>query len=283
MNRIYILLFILLCITLPGHSQEEKQDTPYSVNEGTMFGLGSSHVKDTYLSPFTYSGWGFRILNERMKIISAGDGRISRQQLINVDITSTQNPAENVNDFGGFVDYSLGFHYRFNLTPSFRLMTGASGHIMGGFLYNTRNSNNPLSAKVDLDLNLSAIIMHYTRIKETPLILRYQIDAPIAGVFFSPDYGESYYEIFNTGNLGHTIAFNSFHNKFALKNYLTVDILCKGFTLRTGYLNSIYYTDNNNTQTRIISNTFLVGWVKEFVALGGKRNKKRQKINSSFY
>ncbi|MCD8042010.1 MAG: DUF3316 domain-containing protein [Tannerellaceae bacterium] len=281
LRRILLLLFIH--ITSAAWSQTDKEAAAYSMNEGTMAGLGAAHVKDTYLSPFDYNGWGFRILNERMKIISRGNGNISRQQFINVDISSTRNPAENINDFGGFVDYSLGFHYRFNLSPNFRILAGGAGHLMGGFLYNTRNGNNPFSAKADIDLNLSAMMMYHTRIKDLPLTFRYQIEMPVTGVFFAPDYGESYYEIFNVGNVRHTIRFNSFHNKFAFKNYFTVDIPCRGFTLRAGFLNSIYHTDEQDIQTRIVTNTFLIGWVKEFIVIGGKRQKRKPTFNSSFY
>ncbi len=251
------------------------------MNEGTLIGFGTSQIKDTYLSPFNYTGWGMRILNERMKII--GKGNFSRQQIINVDISSTKNPAENVNDFGAFADYSLSYHYRIKANHNLKILTGLSGHLMGGFIYNTRNGNNPLSAKIDIDLGLSIIALWSFRIKNNPFTLRYQGELPLTGVFFSPEYGASYYEMFNVGNLSDVISFNSFHNKFALKNYVTLDIPVSSFTLRLGYLNSIYKTDVKEIKTHIISHSFMIGWVKEFIPLGNKRFKNRQKVNSSYY
>ncbi|MDR0749858.1 MAG: DUF3316 domain-containing protein [Tannerellaceae bacterium] len=282
MKRITGLLLLCLClIRLPAQSIEEE--LPKAMNEGTLLGAGTSHVKDTYLSPFNYSGWGIRILNERMKIIGQGRGNFSRQQIINVDITSTKNPAENVNDFGAFMDYSLGYHYRLEASPAFSILTGASTHLLGGFIYNTRNGNNPLSAKVDIDLGVSLIALWKFRINKLPLTLRYQGELPFAGVFFSPEYGVSYYEMFNIGNLSDVVTFNSFHNKFALKNYLTADIPIHSSILRLGYLNSLYYSDTKNIETRIISNSFIIGWVKEFIPLGSKRIKYKNKVRSSYY
>jgi len=282
MRRIAGFLFLCFCL-IRLSAQSVQEELPRAMNEGTLIGAGTSHVKDTYLSPFNYSGWGVRILNERMKMIGSGNGDFSRQQIINVDISSTKNPAENVNDFGAFVDYSLGYHYRLDVVPGFSVLTGASAHLLGGFIYNTRNGNNPLSAKIDLDLGLSLITLWNFRIKKLPLTLRYQAELPFAGVFFSPEYGASYYEMFNLGNLSDVVAFNSFHNKFALRNYLTVDIPLYSFTLRLGYLNSLYYSDTKNIKTHVISNSFMIGWVKEFIPLGSKRIKYKDRVRSSYY
>jgi len=163
------------------------------------------------------------------------------------------------------------------------LMSGLSGHFLGGFIYNTQNGNNPLSAKIDVDLNLSAIAIYHTRIKELPLTFRYQIELPVAGVFFAPPYGKTYYEIFNVGHTSDVISFNSLHNKFAMKNYFTVDIPIKKVTIRAGYLNSLYYTDINLIESHLISNSFMIGWVKEFISLGGKRSRQSHKSRSAFY
>lgn len=274
------IIFLCLCFTFSILAQSEAELPPKTMNEGTLIGFGTSHVKDSYLSPFIYSGWGGRILNERMKIIT--NGKFSRQQIINVDISSTKNPAENVSDFGAFVDYSLGYHYRYNVSPNFKILPGLSAHLMGGFLYNTRNGNNPLSAKIDIDLAFSGIMLWSFRIKNIPFTLRYQGELPLAGAFFAPDYGASYYEMFNLGNISDIIQFNSFHNKFALKNYVTLDIPISSFRIRLGYLNSLYYSDVKDIRSHIISNSFMIGWVKEFIPLGSKRIKK-QKVNSSYY
>ncbi|MDR1623466.1 MAG: DUF3316 domain-containing protein [Tannerellaceae bacterium] len=276
-----ILLLCLSLVRLP--AQPMAGELPRAMNEGTLIGTGSAHVKDTYLSPFTYAGWGIRILNERMKITGRSKDNFSRQQIINVDLSFTKNPAENVNDVGAFVAYSLGYHYRLEVSPAFRVLTGASTHLSGGFIYNTRNGNNPLSAKTDIDLGVSLIALWNFRINKRALTLRYQGELPFAGVFFSPEYGVSYYEMFNIGNLSDVVTFNSFHNKFALKNYVTVDIPIHSFTLRLGYLNSFYYTDSKNIETRIISNSFIIGWVKEFIPLESKRIKHKNKVRSAYY
>lgn len=286
MKRRTCLFCFLLFSVLPILAQSEKQEEPWSVNEATMIGAGSYNLKDTYLSPgkkMNYTGWGLRILNERMKMISWADYNVSRQQILNIDVAATDNPAGTASDFAGFVDYSLGYHYHFRIREDFKILTGASARAMAGFIYNTRNGNNPASGKADIDLNLSAIALYNLKIGSYPLTLRYQIEMPFMGVLFSPHYGQPYYEIFNLGNYSGVIRFNSFHNKFAIKNYFTVDLPVHNFTIRAGYLHSYYSTDVNGIQSHIASHSFMIGLVKEFLSFGGKRLRDKSRYRSAYY
>lgn len=285
MRPILLLTLLFLCLTLPLFAQGDKKNEPWSVNEGTLIGAGGYNLKDTYLSRdnVNYTGWGLRILNERMKMTRLADYHISRQQILNIDIASTYNPAETATDFGGFIDYSFGYHYHLRPLPNLKILPGASLRGMAGFIYNTRNGNNPVSAKVDIDLNLSALAILQTKIKDYSFTLRYQVEMPVAGIMFAPHFGQSYYEIFNLGNYSGVFPFNSFHNKFAIKNYLTVDLPVGNFTVRAGYLHSYYYTDVNNIQSHIVSHSFMVGVVKEFISFGGKRLKEKQRYRSAYY
>lgn len=285
-NKVW-LIFLLICPTLFVAAQTDSGDIPLSTNESTMIGIGSYNLRDTYLSPGTninYTGWMARILNDRMKITKLADYKISRQQMINIEFGSTLNRAETANEYAGFVDYSLGYHYRFTElpVPGLKVLTGASARITGGFIYNTRNSNNPVSGKGDIDLNLSAMVIYGFKIKNFPLTLRYQVEMPFAGALFSINKGQPYYFL-SEGDTHGIIRFSSFHNKFAMKNYFTLDIPVANFTIRTGYMNSMYRTHVNGIRTHVLSNAFMLGIVKEFISFGGKRLKDTHKFNSAFY
>lgn len=286
MKKMASLMFLLLWMALPLAAQSDEEEIPRSTNESTMVGIGGYNLRDTYLSPSTdinYTGWVARILNERMKVVRLADDKVSRQQLINVEFGSTHNGVETANEYAGFVDYSLGYHYRFtHLLPGLKVLTGASARLTGGFIYNTRNSNNPVSGKGDFDLNLSAMAIYNFKIKNLPLTFRYQAEVPFAGVLFSVHKGEPYYFLTQGGSDG-IVRFSSFHNKFAMKNYFTLDIPVSSFTVRVGYLNSMYRTDVNSIQTHVLSNSFMIGLVKEFVSFGGKRLKKNTHRYSSAY
>ena len=280
-----ILSYLLLLFwSIPAFPQEEEPTEP--VNAATLIGFGGYNLMDTYLTPgsrIPYTGWGLRVMNERTKMTRLADHRISRQQIFNADIASIRNGAGTTQAFSGFLDYTLGYHYHFHPIPALKLLAGASVHAMGGFIYCTRVSNNPASAKADLDLNLSAQAVYNFQIRNYPLTLRYQVEIPFIGILFSPHYGQSYYEIFDRGNKSGIVPFTSFHNKLAMKNYLTVDFPVGKFTFRAGYLNSLYYLDVNQIQSHIISHSFVIGFVREFIAFGGRKMQQTSKHNSVYY
>jgi hypothetical protein len=254
-----------------------------SVNEGTLLGVGGYRMNDSYLSPEKYGGIGFRFMNERMRLTKLSEYKISRQNIVNVDISSTMNGAENANFLSGFVDYSVGYHYLFLPDPYFKIKIGGSIRSMFGMVYNTRNGNNPLTVHADIDLNFSLIAIYEFHIKKHPIAIRYQFETPFAGVLFSPVYNQSYYEIFSLGNTAEIFNFNSFDNKFAMRNYCTFDFPLGGMTVRAGYFGTYYSTHIHRIDRYIISHNLMLGFVKEFVAFGGREMRKRNLFHSAYY
>ena len=61
----------LLFLASSAKAQSDGDEIPWSINSGTMVGIGSYNLMDTYLSPSMedkkYTGPGLRVMNERMK------------------------------------------------------------------------------------------------------------------------------------------------------------------------------------------------------------------------
>ena len=279
-NSCIILLFLSLFFSLTAQVSTDKS---YSINEGTSIGIGGYHIKNTYLSPINYSGTGLRVVNERMKIVSLSDYRISSQQILDINLSSVQNPAGTVGALTGFADYSFGYHYRFHPAHNLKILTGTSLKGMFGFVYNTQSSNNPIATHIDIDLNASVMGIYTFWIKEYPLTCRIQVDFPLTGVLFSPAYGQSYYEIFGLGNTSGVVSFSSLHNKFAMRNNVSVDFPVWKFTLRIGYLNSLYRTNINHIKTHYESHNLMIGFVKEFITFSGKKMINEHGYQSAYY
>ena len=269
----------------PANDEDGKIDCRdlLSVNEGTLLGIGGYMMRDTYLSNEKYGGLGLRFMNERMRLTKFADNKLSRQNIVDVDISSVLNGAQNANFLSAFADYSLGYHYRFTPHPKLKLFTGGSVHGMFGMVYNTRNGNNPITVHADIDLNLSFIAIYDIRTKKSPLAVRYQLETPVMGVLFSPVYAQSYYEIFSLGNTAEIFNFSSLSNKFAIRNYLTFDFPVLTTTCRVGYFGNYYSTNINQIKRYIISHNVMIGFVKEFVAFGGRELKRRNLFNSAYY
>ena len=269
MRRI-LLLTVLACLGGLQALMAQADILPRSTNSATMVGLGGYNLMDSYLSPGStsrnYTGMGFSVLHERMKLIALGGGRISRQQLISAELARTENAAATATDLAGFASYALGYHYHLpSLLPGLRLLAGGQAHGLLGFIYNTRNGNNPATTKADADLRLSAMALYTLRIKQYPVRLRYQVAMPFAGVCFSPHYDQSYYEIFDLGNHSGVVKFNAFHNKMAVWQQLTADFPLGALTLRIGYVGNYYRTDLNAIQSHVISRSFMIGLAVETV------------------
>jgi hypothetical protein len=262
----------------------DDREVPLSINEGTLVGIGHFNIKNNYLSDnIRYSGWGVQFMNERMRITSLLDHHLSVQQILYADLSSTLNPAETIGELSGFAEYSYGYHYRFYLSPQLKLLAGSAVHGLLGFLYNTQGSNNPFALSADVDLDFSAAAIYSFNLKKYPLTFRYQMNIPFIGAAFAPGYEQSYYEIFGLGNYDGIVHFASFHNKFAMRNYATLDFPLGNLTIRVGYLNKLYYTDINKIEVHHVSHNIMFGVAKEFITFSGKRLKNKHLYQSAFY
>ncbi|MDR1610446.1 MAG: DUF3316 domain-containing protein [Candidatus Symbiothrix sp.] len=267
-NSIMYNLFLFLLIAFSARSQEEK---PVSLTyQSSLVGFGTSHVYDSYLSPLKYSGLNIGLFYEQMRMIGWGSGNFSSQHQFFIDYSYTENKTKTASDQTGLLEYNYAMHYRFNLNENFQVFAGPQAGVLLGFIYNSRNGNNPASAKVNVDLGLSGIAAYKLMIRSQPIRFRYQFDLPVAGSMYSPQFGESYYEI-GLGNSEKLFYMSSFHNHFTFKNILSVELPLNWITIRAALVNSFYQTKINDLTTQWRSNTFYLGISKSFHVVNGRK------------
>lgn len=278
--RVLAVCFLLLC-SFSSFSQEEKLN---ATNNSTLYGIGAISIKDTYLSPLIYRGTELRITNERNTLSNKLNGRLSSHRRLDFSLSSSDNPANTKSEILGFFEWNWGYYYRFPVTDNLKLLGGGLLYASAGFIYNTGNSNNPVSAKLGLGLSASGMALYNLKIKKQPITLRAQFISPFIGAAFSPGFGQSYYDIFSLGNYDDVVKFSFLNNLLACKTILSADIPFNRFTIRIAYQNTAYTSDFNNLETNIYSNTFLIGFVSEFVSVKGKKKTKlSDTLNSAFY
>lgn len=249
------------------------------VNHATLVGVGKAYLFDSYLSPLTYNGFSMTLLHERLKQSPYFSGKLLLQQQFHIQVGITKNPTASASEYYGDIGYYLTAFYPLVQTSRFRLLGGGGWDASLGGIYNVRNSNNPGSLKVSTNLNLSAMASY-----SFPwATFRWQISSPFAGLFFSPEYGHSYYEIFTLGNGKGTVHLASFHNQLSLRNYFTVDIPFEKLTLRTGYLGDFYRTEVNELTTKITVHQFMLGLAFDSINFGGRKARRSQPLKSSYY
>lgn len=242
-----------------------------------MFGVGYRNMLDTYLSPQTYTGIEGRMLREHSRLTHLLDGRVSVQNVLQGNMAYCKSPTGDGKDLAGQVDWSISWQHRWNVLPSLTLWAGPGAAAHGGFVYNTRNGNNPAQARVSADIHCVATALWNFRIGTCPVALRYRAELPLIGLMFSPNYGQSYYEIFSLGHYDHNVCLTHPFEAFDLDQMISIDVPVGTHTLRAGYLCSIRQSHVNHLKTHDWSHLLMVGYVKHFYLIkNAPRQNKRQ-------
>ena len=260
----FILFFPSLCL-----SQDASIPLTYRV---TQVGYGISNIYDSYLSPLKYSGNNVGLHYEQMKKTGLMNGNVSAQHFINADYSWSKNNTKTASYYTGLLEYNYGLLYNLKRTEKFQMHTGIQAGGLMGFVYNTRNGNNPATGKAHIDLSLSAIVNYKLKIRSQPIILRNQLCLPFIGAMYSPQFGQSYYEI-GLGVTDDLVHLASFHNYFSARNILSAEIPLNAFTLLFSYHFSFYETRINDLDTRLLNNTFYIGFSSNFFVVRGKQKK----------
>lgn len=232
---------------------------------------GKAHLLDSYLTPVTYNGWHLGLGFEHTQATGFSPSRWQRQlslaMLFNqVDNLVGNNSMQHLRAMGR---WSLVRRWNDVLAPRLSLMAGGMTWLHGGIIYNSANSNNPVSVKAHWTLGLQGSVQYAMRLGRVPVSFRYQASMPVVGVWFSPEYDESFYEIY-LGNRKHLVQMGWWGNRFDLDHQFTADFRLGKTILRVGYHGMIERSWAHHLNTHITTHGFLIGIGGEFLSLGGK-------------
>lgn len=219
---------------------------------------GSSHIADTYLSPLKYSGWTIAFGYDRLQAMKFNPEQWIMNLHLELGVDKADNPVKNATIWGAGVASRWGMLWRHHIDNRVTLAIGGSTGLNFGALYTSRNGNNPVAAKASWTINLSFLASWKGAVLGIPVTMTYRPTLPLAGIFFSQQYGELYYEIY-LGNRDGLIHGAFPWNYFSLDNLLTADFGSGSTRLRLGYHNTIVSTNINNLTTRMISHSFVAG------------------------
>ena len=268
-----IKLFMIIAFVLPLTAAAQSH----------MIGIGPSRILDTYISQEKYSGVGITYL-----YIRAGKKPNKRWQNNiehEVDLSKTRDRSHTTSMLEG--NYNLYWGRvatvasrtsrtsRSSMTSrtsmasrtsenGFQLQAGLAANVNLGFLYDMSTSNNPAQARFALNLMPVGIATYGFDIKEQHFSLRYELNLPLVGLMFSPNYGQSYYEIFSLGNYDHNIVATTIFSAPSLRQMLTVDFRLWGITWRVGYLGDIQQAKPNHLKQHFYTHSLVLGFVRHF-------------------
>lgn len=270
MCRLYISVLLILLMSCAGVLAQDSLSHDKYIVRSVMVGAGKTNVYDTYLSPLEYRGPELRFMHESMRMTRLMGGSVSAQRIVQVNASSTDNISKSGKSYSGMVNWTYALHYQYNVDDRLKILFGPMLDLNGGFIYNTRNSNNPAQAKVYGSIDASAMAIYKLRIGRYPMTLRYQANLPFMGLMFSPEYGQSYYEIFSLKHSGKNVLFTSFHNAPTVRQMLTLDFPIGKTIMRAGYLCDIQQAKVNNLKSHFYSHNFMIGFVRNFQMIRGK-------------
>lgn len=263
---------LAVCIACTGQTLDASLAHRYAVR-ATLYGIGHANVYDTYLSPYEYKGIEAKVLRESMRMTRLLNGRVSVQSLFHAGISYTHNRQGSNHCLSASADWNYGMHWHFPVNRWLKLLAGAMGEIGGNGTYNPRNSNNPGSVRASAGLSASGMAICNVRLKRYPVTLRYQIDIPLLGMAFAPDYRQSYYEIFALGNTEGILHFTSLYNRPSTRQVLSVDLPVRNAKLRIAYLCDLEQSTAGGLRFHRYSHTLMAGFVRTFYRIRGKRPK----------
>ncbi|MCF0197283.1 MAG: DUF3316 domain-containing protein [Bacteroidaceae bacterium] len=231
-----------------------------------LFGIGKSSQLDTYLSPLDYRGPQVTFISRIDRPTKWANGNVHYQGTFQGAFTWVKDQSQRGEELGGHVGYDAGWHYVWQMPHRVTLKAGGLIGTDIGFLYNLRNSNNPAQGRLNVDLSASVGAGYTFRIRRTDINLSYQADIPFFGVMFSPQFGQSYYELY-TGNRDHNVCCTYPGNAFSIRQMVMVEIPFKYFNLKAGYLWDVRQSGVNNIKVHDNSHSFLIGFAKRFTLI----------------
>ena len=255
---------ILFTTSTPTLAQDTLRSNKVITNT-QMLGMGAANTLDTYLSPEEYTGTELRYISHSVR---ENGTKLSRELVHQAQILSVRNRRENNNELGGFYNFQYNWQYalgQWNIGEGeLRLKVGGGVDTRLGFLYNMRNSNNPAQAYAQVNIAPNAVAAYRFRLRNLPFQLRYEVQVPLLGLAFSPNYGQSYYEIFTRDNYDHNLVVTSPVSAPSLRQLLTLDFTLRHTTFRVGYLGDYQQAKVNQLRQHVWSNLFVIGIVRKF-------------------
>ncbi len=219
--------------------------------------MGSAADFSTYLSPITHHGshWALNCNVARAAAFNPQAYIMEYGAEIAMDFMQNKQHTSSMTDIDFNLHYTL--QRRFHPLSALQLSAGAGLEFDAGALYLPRNSNNPVAARVSLFLTLGAQAAYSFTLGKTALRIIDSVSLPSLGAFFSPQFGESYYEIY-LGN-DHSNAYCGWWgNHFTLANTLKAQIRLHNTWLALGYKYQYRSSYVNQINTRLVSHSALI-------------------------
>jgi hypothetical protein len=280
----FVLFFLTLSLSLAAQARDQISNWKSS---SWQIGIGQTYLYDEYLSPLSHEGSSLHFSWNRVKglnqkryknevqthIIGSDDilydkGRWYSCPSFSFTPAYTQSVG---NSTFWYANIEIRETLLKNLYCYNRLSLSVGGYsaLNGGARYCPSNGNNPASADAMIDLGISAKADYLLPMTKWNIRFHYQGSFGLLGLAFSPEYAESYYEIFYLGNHENVIKITDPHNMQQWSHEISADFPTKKrqSSFRLSYDNEGRVSTLNNLRIRTLTNHFSVGYIHYFRTL----------------
>lgn len=268
MKKFFLLLSVLLVWMSARGESVDSLPRPVTSVYALEYGAGSA--LSTYLSPLRYHGSSVSASGQWTKALPVNPEKLVMQFNTSLDFKSMLNKRQTAQMIGFDAGFNWNILYRIHPADRLQVAFGGGPSVEGGVLYVPRNGNNPVSANAALSIDVSASASWRMKIGRLPVLISDRVRLPSLGVFFSPQYGETYYEIYlgNHSGLAHC---GWWGNRFGIDNLLSIDLDFGRTAMRIGYryrLQTQWVCDLN---TQVSSHALVLGVIPQGLGLKKKR------------
>ena len=295
-HKLKIILFVVcLSFAFPGIvNSEEKATHLVSANltDETVsssrpvtgiyaLSFGAKNLLATYLSPLHYKGTSFGAEGNWSKAMPFNPRHAVMEFEAMINFSNLLNPAKTARMIGFEGSFSWGMAWRTYLPWKIQFTAGGAVSLKGGAYYLARNSNNPVQVNANPSIDVTASVSRAFKIGKLPILVCDKVRLPSLGMFFSPEYGETYYEIY-LGNRHNLIHPGWWGNNFCIDNLFMI-CLDFGKTAATiGYRFNATTQWANSLNTKIFTNSLVIGVIPGGLGLKKQNVKKFSEIYTTY-
>lgn len=283
-SKIILGITVALSTFFPSMAQEENSNPSESrpVTGTYSIEIGNRNILASYLSPLHYHGTAVGVSGSWSKAMPFAPEKAIMHFDTGFTFSDLLNPAGTAKMIGLQGSFNWGMSWRHRLPSEFQLTAGGTIGIDGGAYYLLRNGNNPVEALANIGLALQASLSRPVKIGKLPVLLRDELSLPSIGIFFSPSFGETYYEIY-LGNHKGLVHAGWWGNNFRIDNLLSATLDFGRTAMTVGYRFNAYTQWASQLNTKIVTHSFVIGVIPGGIGLKKRRVKIPSEVIYSIY
>lgn len=257
-GRLLIIIMTICASAFCTRAQIITESGQRPVTSVYSFEIGQARDLSTYLSPLYYDGLDLALSGSWTKSFQRWPDRCVMRFGSSVNIQRMLNPAGTAMMWGLTARFNWGLLWRKTLLRDWQFTLGPMIDIYGGAMYLTRNSNNPVNALASAGLDLAGSVSYRFRLGRIPVEVADEVSVPTLSGFFSPQFGETYYEIY-LGNRKGLAHFGWWGNAMGVDNLLSLKLSLGRTGLMLGYRFDLRTFRADALKTQLLRNAFVIG------------------------